>query len=107
MGKIFVVGFGPGNKENMTMDAFNAIEASDIIVGYTVYIELMKKMYPEKEYRSTPMRSEIERCRLCFELAKEGKVVSLICSGDAGIYGMASPVLSLVKEYDFHDENIC
>ncbi len=106
MGKIFVVGFGPGNKENMTIDALNAIEASDIIIGYTVYIELMKKMYPLKEYQSTPMRSEIERCRLCFEKAKEGKVVSLICSGDAGIYGMASPVLSLADEYDLHDITI-
>lgn len=95
---ISIVGMGPGKIEMMTNEALSALEQSDVIVGYTVYIDLIKEHFLNKEFRSTPMRKEIERCRLCFELALEGKRVALICSGDAGVYGMASPMLLLKKE---------
>ena len=83
----------------MTGDAYEAVSASDVIVGYTVYTELMAKIVPGKEFVSTLMRHEIERCRRCFELAKEGRRVALICSGDAGVYGLAAPMLEMAADY--------
>lgn len=93
--QINIVGIGPGRIEMMTGEAVSAIKNADVIVGYTTYIELIKSNFPEKEFKSTPMRKEIERCKMCFELALSGKKVALICSGDAGVYGMASPMLEL------------
>ena len=99
MATLYVVGIGPGNDGSMTVDAKRAIEKSEIVGGYTVYVELMKKMYPEKEYFSSPMRREIDRCRLALTYADDGRTCSLVCSGDAGIYGMAGPVLELLGDY--------
>lgn len=99
VGKIFIVGMGPGDKSMMTGQAIEAMENSDIIAGYTVYVDLVKDLFPEKEFFTTPMKQEIERCRKSFEFAMEGKNVALICSGDAGVYGMASPVYELLDEY--------
>ena len=98
--EIYVVGIGPGEKDKMTHEAYKVLEKSDVIVGYTLYVELVKEIFTDKEFLSTPMRQEIDRCRMCFDLALEGKTVSLVCSGDAGIYGMASPVLQLLSEVD-------
>ena len=96
---IYIVGIGPGDYSYLSQEAKQVIESSDVIVGYTLYVDLLKKFYPNKEYRTTGMRQEIERCKLCFELAESGKTVSLICSGDAGIYGMASPMFELSSDY--------
>ncbi len=98
-GKIFVIGIGPGSPAMMSGEAKSYIEESDIIVGYTLYVDLIRGAYPEKPVFTTGMRSEIERCRKCYELAEEGKNVALVCSGDAGVYGMASPVLELGEEF--------
>lgn len=95
---IYVVGLGPGKMAGMTVGAKKALEASDVIVGYTVYVDLIKDEFPGKEFLITGMTKEIERCNLCVELAKSGKTVSLICSGDAGVYGMASPLLEVLPE---------
>ena len=101
MGKhIYVIGIGPGNQEYMTQEARAALEASDVIVGYTAYAELVKPAFPEKEYVTTGMRQEIERCRMCYDLAARGKTVALVCSGDAGVYGMAAPMYELLSEYE-------
>ena len=89
---------GPGSQEMMTQQAKDALEASDVIVGYTVYVDLLRASYPDKEFVTTPMRQEIERCRICFSLAGEGKTVSMVCSGDAGVYGMAAPMYELQQE---------
>lgn len=94
-----MVGMGPGCIEMMTLEARNALQSADAIVGYTVYVELVKEHFPQKDYYTTPMRQEIERCRMCYDLAKEGKRVAFICSGDAGVYGMAAPIYELWKEY--------
>ena len=99
MAKIYVVGIGPGSYENMTQRAQEALAASDVIVGYTVYIDLVKEHYPDKQMLTTPMRREVERCRLAFEQAREGKTVAMICSGDAGIYGMTGVMEELRAEY--------
>ena len=97
--KIFVVGMGPGKEEMMTGEAIQALEGADVIVGYTVYINLIKERFCGKELITTPMRQETERCRLCFEEAEKGKQVALVCSGDAGIYGLASLMFEMGKEY--------
>lgn len=97
---IYVVGIGPGEIKGMTMAAFEALKNSDVIVGYTVYVDLLKDEFPDKEFLSTGMTKEIERCNLCIDIAKEGKSVSLVCSGDAGVYGMASPLLEQLENED-------
>lgn len=66
-----------------------ALEQSDVIVGYTVYIDLVKEHFSDKAFLTTPMRKEVDRCVMAFEEAKKGQTVSMICSGDAGVYGMA------------------
>ena len=99
MSKLSVVGIGPGSFENMTQRAQQALADCDVIVGYTVYVELVKAHYADREFLTTPMRKEVERCELAFERAAAGKNVAMICSGDAGVYGMASLVLELADEY--------
>ncbi|MBQ2110157.1 MAG: precorrin-3B C(17)-methyltransferase [Clostridia bacterium] len=98
MGKLFIVGIGPGNYENMTVRADRALSESDTIIGYHVYVELVRGRWPEKEYLTTPMTREAERCRMALDEAKKGKTVALICSGDSGVYGMAGLVLELRGE---------
>lgn len=97
--KLYVVGLGPGAPEQMTNRAAAALEKSDVIVGYTGYVEQIAPFYPEKKQISTPMRGERERCRVAVEEAAGGKTVSIVCSGDAGVYGMASPVLEAASVY--------
>lgn len=97
--RIFIVGIGPGREEMMTMEAIHILEQSDVIIGYQVYIDLLGERFRGKEFLTTPMRREEERCRMCFEEVQKGKTVSLICSGDAGIYGMASLMYEIGKSY--------
>lgn len=97
-GKIFIVGLGPGAEEYLTPQAAAAMEQADLLCGYTVYIELVKARYPEKETYTTPMTRELERCRWAVERAAEGHTVAMLCSGDAGVYGMAGPVLQLAGD---------
>lgn len=95
MNKLYVVGIGPGAADEMTLRAHAALERAQVIVGYGAYIELVKPLFPDKEYLETPMRRETERCRMAIDSALSGRITALICSGDAGVYGMASPVLEL------------
>lgn len=97
--KLYVVGIGPGAYEQMTIKAVNKLKESDIIIGYTVYVELVRGYFPEKEFLTTPMKREIERCKIALEEADKGKTVSMICSGDAGIYGMAGLILELKPSF--------
>lgn len=99
MSKIYVVGMGPGAYEDMTIKAARALEASDVIVGYTVYIELLRQHFPEKEFLTTPMRKEVDRCQMAFEEAIKGRQVAMVCSGDSGIYGMASLMYEVGEDY--------
>ena len=99
MKKLTVVGIGAGSYEGMTVAAVKALERAELIVGYTAYCDLMRPFFPDKTFVATPMMKEIERCRLALEQAAAGKNVALICSGDAGIYGMASPALELAEAY--------
>ena len=89
MKKIYVVGIGPGEYEQMTIRAVKALESCDVIIGYTVYVDLVREHFAGKEFLTTPMKQEVERCRMAFEKAEEGKTTAMICSGDAGVYGMS------------------
>ena len=99
MSKIYVAGIGPGDYDQMTGRAIRALNDSDVIIGYTVYVDLVKEHFPGKEFLTTPMRKEAERCVLAFEEAKKGRTVSMICSGDAGVYGMAGLMYETGAEY--------
>lgn len=87
--KVYVVGIGPGDFEQMTVKAARVLKESDVIIGYTVYIDLVREHLPGKEFLSTPMTKEADRCHMAFSEAQKGRTVSMICSGDAGVYGMA------------------
>ena len=80
MSKLYVVGIGPGGQKYMTFEAMQAMKDSDLIVGYGVYIDLVKPLFPEKEYLTTPMKQEVERCRMAVEAACEGRTVAMISS---------------------------
>lgn len=97
--KIYIVGIGPGAYEDMTIRAASALRECEVIVGYTVYTELLKQHFPAKEYKTTPMRQEVSRCRIAFEEALKGRKTAVVCSGDAGIYGMAGLMFELATEY--------
>lgn len=97
-GKLYVIGIGPGSYEDMTIRAVNALNDSEIIVGYTVYVDLLREHFPEKEMLTTPMRQEQERCQMAILKALEGKRVAMVCSGDSGVYGMSGLILQLAKE---------
>ena len=98
MGKVIVVGIGPGSYENMTIRADRALRGSDAIVGYGVYVNLVKERYPDKAFYETPMTQEAKRCALALKLARAGKTAAMVCSGDSGIYGMAALVYELRGE---------
>lgn len=98
MKKLYVVGLGPGNREFMTEQARNALEDAELLCGYTVYIDLIRADYPDKEILTTPMTKEIERCQMAVEAAASGKTVAMVCSGDAGVYGMAGLIYEIAGE---------
>lgn len=99
MNKLFVVGLGPGDARFLTGQARQALDQAQLICGYSVYIDLIKPLYPDKDYYTTPMKQEIDRCRHALASAQQGIPTAMVCSGDAGVYGMASPVLELSPEY--------
>ena len=99
MKKLYIVGLGPGDGEFITLQARKALEDSQVICGYTVYIDLIAESCQGKEILTTPMTRELERCRMALERAADGQTTAMVCSGDAGVYGMAGPILELSPEY--------
>nr|MBQ6242584.1 precorrin-3B C(17)-methyltransferase [Lachnospiraceae bacterium] len=99
MNKLFIVGVGPGNYENMTGRALALLEQSDVIVGYTLYADLIRDRFPEKEFFTTGMRQEVERVEAALTMAAEGRTVALVCSGDGGVYGMSGLAEELAVKY--------
>ena len=97
-GRLYVVGIGPGSAEGMTGEARQALERCQVIAGYTVYADLVRDEFPQKEYLTTPMTREEERCRMALACCLEGKDTAVICSGDGGVYGMAGLLLELAEE---------
>lgn len=99
MSKIYVTGLGPGAADQMTIRARKVLERCPVIIGYTVYIDLIRDEFPDKTYLSTPMRKEADRCRMAFAEAEKGQDVAMVCSGDAGIYGMAGLICEIGRDY--------
>lgn len=99
MGKLYVIGIGPGGLDHMTLKAKEAIEKSDVIVGYTKYIDMIKPLIEGKEVFMTGMRGEEARCKEALRLSKD-KDVALVSTGDSGIYGMAGLILELREDED-------
>ena len=99
MKRLFVVGLGPGGRDGMTLEAKKALEQSEVICGYTAYADLIREDYPEKEYLVSGMTKEVERCHMALLAAQGGKTTAMICSGDAGVYGMAGPILELGEKH--------
>ena len=100
MGKLYVIGIGPGEKEGLTVKAKQALKECELICGYGVYVELVKPFWREgerlPEFYVTSMKQETERVEYaCKKAAENGTTVGLVCSGDAGVYGMASPMLEI------------
>lgn len=99
MNKLYVVGLGPGDKNLISPAALAAIRQAELLCGYTVYVDQVRELVPETEVLTTPMTREVERCRAALEQAAAGKTVAMVCSGDAGVYGMAGLVYQLSAEY--------
>lgn len=99
MNQLFVVGIGPGAYEKMTLEAQQVLEGCSVIVGYTVYADLLRPHFPDQEYLVTGMKQEKERCRMALETAAAGKRVAMVCSGDAGVYGMAGILMEMGEAY--------
>ncbi len=97
-GHLYVVGIGPGNEAHLTPAALEAITQADLVVGYTTYIKLVKPLIEGKEIVRTGMTEEIGRAKAAVERAKAGKIVTLVSSGDAGVYGMACLVFEVLKD---------
>ena len=96
---LYIVGIGSGSPDGMTGEAVKAAEASSLIVGYTVYCDLLRPLFPDKKYYATGMRQEKERVEFALEQAACGLNTALVCSGDAGVYGMASLAFELAESY--------
>lgn len=99
MNKLYVVGLGPGAYEELTIRADRVLQDAEVIVGYTGYVELVKAYYPDKICKTTGMTKEVDRCHMAFMEAAKGKKVAMVCSGDAGVYGMAGLLYEIGVDY--------
>ena len=107
MSKLYVVGIGPGGYEQMTVKAVKVLEECDIIVGYTVYVDLVAEHFAGKEMLTTPMRQEEELLEkngitvipVEFDEVMKGRNTAMICSGDAGVYGMSGLIYEISRDY--------
>ena len=97
---IYVIGIGPGCRDLMTQEAISAMEDAEVIVGYKTYIKLGEDFVKDKEVVQNGMRKEVDRCQDAIDIAKTGKKVAVISSGDAGIYGMAGLILELITKQE-------
>lgn len=95
MNQLFVVGIGPGAYEKMTLEAQEVLRSCEVIVGYTVYADLLREHFPGKTYIVTGMTQERQRCQMALEEADRGKKTAVVCSGDAGVYGMAGILMEM------------
>ena len=96
---LYVVGLGPGDPTLLTGQAKAALDDAQLLCGYKVYIDLVAPLYPGKPTLTTAMTQEVERCRLALEAADRGQTTAMVCSGDAGVYGMAGPILEMAPTY--------
>ena len=98
--KLYVVGLGPGDLMHSTERALQVLEESDVITGYSVYVDIVREKYSHKNLVPSAMRQEVDRCKAAVEETLKGQTVSIVCSGDAGIYGMAGLIYEVAQQYD-------
>ncbi|QOI52787.1 precorrin-3B C(17)-methyltransferase [Leptospira interrogans] len=103
-GRLNIIGIGPGNDEHITPAAFHAIQEADLVIGYVTYINLVKHQLVGKQVTQTGMTEEIDRAQEAVNTAKEGKIVTLVSSGDAGVYGMAGLVFEVLRKMGWKKE---
>ncbi|AHJ12822.1 MULTISPECIES: precorrin-3B C(17)-methyltransferase [Sulfurospirillum] len=103
---IYVVGIGPGSLEHLSFRAYHVLKEVNVIIGHKTYVNLVKEYFPEKVFIKSGMKREVERCLETLEIAKSGKSVALISSGDAGVYGMAGIMLEIALDNGFNVEII-
>ncbi|EKR71564.1 precorrin-3B C(17)-methyltransferase [Leptospira noguchii] len=103
-GRLNIVGIGPGNDEHITPAALYALQEADLVIGYVTYINLVKHRLVGKQVTQTGMTEEISRAQEAVNIAKEGKIVTLISSGDAGVYGMAGLVFEVLRKIGWKKE---
>ncbi|MHB1418429.1 MAG: precorrin-3B C(17)-methyltransferase [Bacillota bacterium] len=99
-----VVGIGPGDREQMTLRALKAIEEAQVVVAYKTYLHLIEDLLEGKEVVASGMTQEVDRARQALQVAREGRVVAVISSGDPGIYGMAGLILELLDDREIEVE---
>lgn len=104
MGTLYVVGIGPGPEDLVAPRARRVIEQADAIIGYTLYLDLVREWLPEGSYHPRPIGAEVDRAREALALAARLPTVALVCSGDAGVYGMAGLAHELRAELPESDE---
>jgi precorrin-3B C17-methyltransferase len=106
-GRLYVVGVGPGHHDHMTFRAKQVIEESEIIVGYDTYVSLVEDLIEGKEVYRYAMTQEVDRANQAIEFAEKGRIVSLVSSGDPGIYGMVGLIYEILADRKWkHDEGI-
>lgn len=104
-GKLLLIGFGPGADDHLTFRARDAIAEAQVVIGYTTYIKLIEDLLEGKEVHRKGMSEELDRVHLAYDLAQQGKVVALVSSGDAGVYGMAGPTLEVLAARGWRGED--
>ncbi|MEN8904350.1 MAG: precorrin-3B C(17)-methyltransferase [Clostridiales bacterium] len=101
---IYIIGIGPGENIQITPKAQEAIKNSDVIVGYSVYIDLIKDLIKGKEIIQTAMKKELDRCKKAALAAQRNQNVAIVSSGDAGVYGMAALMYEVCEELGVEEE---
>ena len=104
-GKLYVVGVGPGHHDHMTFRAKEVIQESEIIVGYETYVSLVEDLIDGKEVYRYAMTQEVDRANQSIKFAENGKIVSLVSSGDPGIYGMIGLIYEILAEKGWNRNN--
>ncbi|CAN0447075.1 unnamed protein product, partial [Phaeothamnion confervicola] len=95
-GNVAVVGIGPGHKRMRSAIATRELHLATDWVGYSLYLDLVADLKQDQAEHRFPLGGEEDRVRHAIELAKQGKQVALVCSGDAGIYAMAALVYEII-----------
>ncbi|MGI6545263.1 MAG: precorrin-3B C(17)-methyltransferase [Fastidiosipilaceae bacterium] len=105
-GAVAVVGFGPGNLDDMTFRAAKAITSADLVIGYKTYIDILREYFPDAAFHSNAMTKEVERCEYALDEALSGKQIALVSSGDSGVYGMAGLLLEIVARRGLTEDQL-
>lgn len=95
-GKLLIIGFGPGSFEHITKRAREAIQESEVVIGYNTYVDLIADLLTDQTIVRTGMTEEVSRAQEAVRQAEAGKKVAVISSGDAGVYGMAGLVYEVL-----------